>query len=288
MDRRTLLQLSLAATLLPLANSCGAAKRKRTTVPVILPTPKQRLGGALDLYVNALSGNDSYDGWSPASPKRTIQAAYEYARSEFDLNGHGMLIHLAPTNVKYARVNAVGGLVGAHIFHIQGDDDEPHSAIIEAPPHTNCINVQDGAGCVVSGIGLQGGVNSSGFLVRQNSLLDYQNIAFFAMGGAHVQVEDVAVASCTGPEWIWGDAAVHWSASGVAKLNVGYTVTIPNSTRTIGHFLMAQNCAAITGSPIFAGYGNAGKKGLVQLNASVHCGDVPGTEWVTNYGGERV
>lgn len=272
MDRRTFLAAALAA---PVAARAQVAKKKMSGPNLI--TPKQRLGDDLYLYVNASSGIDSNNGWSSASPKRTIQAAYDYAKSEFDFNGHGMEIHLAPTGVRYAPLKAVSSLIGYHIFNVIGDGPSPNSCIIEAPANVHCIDVQDYAAVGVMNLGLIGGENSNGINCRQHTIVDYGNVAFWGTGGIHIALSDNALASCIGNEFIYGNCSAHWSISGNSKLVMGASIVAVNSPLSFIYFLLCQNNSSFGGAHTYVGPGSgtasSGQKYQVQLNAVAQLGN---------------
>lgn len=272
MNRRAFLA---ATSFLVAARAVEAAPKPK--VGPKLTTPKQRLVDDLHLYVHSANGNDANNGWTPQTAKRTPQNAYDYAKSEFDFNGHGLEIHLAESGIKYAPIKVVSSLVGYHIFNIVGDGPSPNSAMIQAPDNVHCVDVQDYAAVGLLNVGLIGGVNSCGINARQFALVDYGNVAFWGVGDSHIRLDSHSKASAVGPELIFGGAAVHWSLSDNSSLHASGTVTV-DSALAWTYFLFAQGASNFVGGGNLgfsgAGAGNAstGKKYLVQLNATARIG----------------
>lgn len=277
MDRRTFLAAAPFAGV-----ALAQPESKNMSNPNVLSTPKQRLGGTLDLYVNADSGNNANNGWSASSPKQTLQNAYEYGRSEFDMNGFGMRINMAHATAKYAPIDAVGHLVGAHIFHVIGDNANPAACVIESTNGQPCVVAQDYAGLILSGVKLIG--NGSGISVRQFGLVDYEHIHFGQMSsGSHVIIADLGVVSGVGPETIVGGAVAHWNCAGMSRLNLPQAVTIPNAVN-FSYFLLAQSNSVVTGGTTFSGAGVGGCTGQQYLAQIVSC-VVTGNSFPGNGGG---
>jgi hypothetical protein len=241
--------------------------------PIVLSTVKQRLGGGLYLFVNAGGagtfggvawgvGEDENNGWSQATPKRTMQAAYEYGKASFDFNGNGMELHLCPSGTHYAPLSAVSQLEGYHIFNVIGDKSSPNSFIIEAqeydailsPNGTGvCVNAQDYAAVGLIGVAMIGdqrsghGATSIGVAGRQHAIIDMDTLAFWGMGGTHIQLDGEVTASIFGTETIYGPANTHHHVSGNSRLTKSADCCI-NSALAFRYFLLAETNSEIINS----------------------------------------
>lgn len=281
MDRRTFIAASLAT---PLAY---AAPRNKMSEPILL-APKQRLGGDLIVNCNAQTGDDANTGFSSSSPKRTMQAMYEFAKSTYDFNGHGMEIHLAPTGSRYARLKVVSALVGYHIFNVVGDTTDPNACMVEATGTDYCFDVQDYAALGVLNVAMYGG--GGGIYGRQHTIIDWGNVAFWPQSGSHINLTECSTGSAVGPEVIYGGAAQHWQVTNNAKISIGCSVNV-NSALAFTYFLYAAGNASVNGTPAVSGAGagsaSSGKQYLVQLNAIAIVGaTLPGNvAGVAQYGG---
>lgn len=245
----------------------------------------------LNIYVNPVTGNDASDGFTPATAKRTIGAAYYYIETGIDMSGYGANIRCAAGTYNES-LGIFGDIVGGHVIGIIGDIATPSNCIINSPNiNDSCFYVKD-YGCIqVSGFRLQGANGTFAIRVGQFGICDFGNIEFGdCIGGRHLTAEDFGKINAIGDYAIVGDATVHVDADHFSSVLLNqYNVTI-NTARAFTYYAVSANKGLIDRSTgVFLGAGVAGTTGqrylavvqsLINTNGAginFFPGNVPGT-----------
>ena len=201
--------------------------------------------GPLDLYANALTGNDANDGLSPARPKKTIQAAVDAA--PFVFRGD-VRVHIA--DGKYTEqviLQSRYQAAGFGLLYLSGNDSNPGAVILEPPPGPDApgegilsFNVRP----VVSGMTIRNFANeglsaqSGGGIVASNCRLEGNRNGAYAAGGGYLELAGCRRAAREGGERPGARGGV----------NFGGGVEISNNS-DLGVFVVLNGTARFNSSP---------------------------------------
>lgn len=201
----------------------------RNTGLVTFPnTPlRSALAGNLSLYVNTSTGNDANDG-SSGTPFATVAHALDVAAA-LDCSIYNVMIYVTGSMTGNITLPA---MLGSGAFELQGDPSTPSNVTVSGK-----VLAAYGTPWTVNGFKLQGGGN--GLEVFNDGVINYKNIEFGAMSGAHLSLLGArAVANQTGACIISGGAIWHVLAEYGGFWNpLGQTITISAAVTFSGEFV---------------------------------------------------
>lgn len=179
------------------------------------------------------AGDDVNDGLAIDRPKRTLQAAWNDIRSNYDARGFQVKLKLADgTYTEGLRMS--GNLVGALCLQIEGNPTAPFYTMIK-PASGNAIWAEDGALLSVKNIGVGGG--GYGFFARQHAIIDVERIVFDACGTALFADTQCHINSMGG-HWIIGDMYSFVTADRASTVRLYGTSNIMKPVN-IGYFVLS-------------------------------------------------
>jgi len=220
------------------------------TVPqrIVLSVP-------LNVYV-ATTGSDSTGDGSSGNPWATLQYAYDYIQSHFDLSGQAVTINVATGT--YAGVNVAIPTVGGNVTFL-GNTTTPDNVLISATS-SNCFQVGLAAvaGCQINVEGFKliatgSGDQGHGIAIGAGGVVGFKNIDFGACSVAHIWCGANALAFALGAYTISGGAQNHWLVTNAgSEIQVGdsstgaFVITLTGSPAFSGAFAQAYQCGVIT------------------------------------------
>ena len=236
------------------------AKLKRALLAL---NPRQVLYGNTSFYVNATTGNDSYDGLTPTTPWRSLQHAASYLLDQVDSNGYTITVNIAdgsyPGFIVAGNILGLEGITGVDMLNFVGNTSNPANVVI-----TDQVNNPsfDAGGIPMSiAVANMGRFQLMGCRITSTTgdcirALNYgrarlQNVDFSTCPGAHMASSAHSHLRLYGNYSISGGAGYHaWS-----EYNGTFLAAPPSGTSTI--------TCTITGNPLFTTFAYAAR-GSVQ------------------------
>lgn len=239
---------------------------------------KVAVGGSLDVYVNASTGNDANDGLTTGTAKASIQAAVDMISENYDVQGVVPTVHVADGT--YTTGVTLSPLVGGLGLTLVGNTSTPMNCKIALSGAGACCTALSGAHLSVSGFALESTHGSGGspwdapgcgLAAWNGGQIGFDNIAFGQCSVAHINGgTGVIVTNFAGaPVSIYGDAAAHM------------LVGIPGATVNVsGADCQILNAVSIS---VFA---NAAGPCMILASGAVYGGasSVTGQKYTVGYG----
>lgn len=172
-----------------------------------------RLQSNLTIYV-ATTGSDSTFGLSSGSPFLTLQAAWDFCQSTFDLNGYSLTIQVA-AGTYTAGLAGEGSMVGAGTVTILGDATTPSNCVISTSGSSLSFN--NGAAATVSGFKL---VSSAGscLVVSKACNIVTGSLEYGVAAVSHIIVANGGILFIGAAYTISGSAGRHFDCGSVGLL----------------------------------------------------------------------
>src|SRR5215467_13653705 len=98
--------------------------------------------GSVIFFVNP-TGDDSRDCRSEVAPCKTMQGAYERARSDYDFATSANCTIKLSDGLHAEGLMMTGTLVGAHVCHVIGNLANREAVIVQPLPGKAAFNIQD-------------------------------------------------------------------------------------------------------------------------------------------------
>lgn len=262
------------------------------------------------IYV-ATTGANSNDGLTAATPLADIQAAWNLAQQNFNLNGNSLTIQLATGT--YAKTLFLAGLIPGQGFgdvtqsqpssdtnvFIVGNTTTPANVVVGGNAGSGTVasfgifNIYNGARVAVLGVKLTSTFNQYGFYVSQ-AWLSFKNMDFGAVTGTgskiQISLQTGAWVSAYTPYTISAGSGCHiMAASGGFFQFLGNTGTVPGVITLTGTpaftsgFACVQQGGGISVSVVNTFSGSAtGARYNGSFNGSITAGDPGGTYFPGN------
>jgi hypothetical protein len=201
---------------------------------------KLLLTANLNLYVDALNGDDVGGNGTTNLPWKTIQHCYDYCKTYLEMAGFSVICNLkAPAT--YAAIAAAGTPLNG-IFLIYGDPLNPRSYLIK---NTNgpAVSAYYGAGIHLQGISIE----------AAGGTVDYSSwgVGMVANNSGYIIFQDVAFGPCQVHQMVTQLAGIIWTNGSINYSIYGGANTHYASDYGGGMNAVASHCT-ITGNPVFA------------------------------------
>ena len=263
------------------------------SVSLPLSAARSRVTSGLNLYVDAVNGNNSNTGQSATSAFSTITACLNYFYANYDLANSGLQVNVAPGT--YGETVTIEALDRGAPADIGIVGTAGSATTIISVSSGGCIQVKDYGTVSLTGFTLQGsGVATAAISCGQFGICDVNSDMVFGSfpfsGAAHFTISQNASVNAIQNYTISGAVSYHMviSTGGLFAANNPLVVTIPTSLtfNTYGYFYQgakvnlagysvtgagATSCVGtrfFIGNTAFVGSGGIDLNGILPGNAS--------------------
>jgi hypothetical protein len=251
---------------------------------------KKLLVANLNIWCDIINGDDTNGDGTQGKPWKTIQHAYNWAKTSVELAGWTIVCNLKPGT--YSTISASGTPLNGNFF-IYGDPLNPRSYTIK---NTNGISLSAwyGAVLVVQGVALEAtgqntayGTSGIGMLGSSGGAVIYQDIAFGPCNGYQMCAQVAGICYSNGPVnySIYGGGLNHFVSSYAGDITaVQSTVTVTNNPNFSTAFALSTMLGGIQAwTSTFTGAAQ-GVRGYADVNSVINIGGAnpdtyfPGTQ----------